>query len=138
MHTLTLKRVLGFTIVILLLLALFIWGIGLETLKARQVDLLYLGQRHLMLVFTSMFFALLVGIPSGILLSRPAAKGFAEYVMQIFNVGNTLAATGRPGLSDGDYRARRYARHCRAISGFSSAYRPQYLCGPLFRSRLTD
>lgn len=66
MHTLTLKRVLGFTIVILLLLALFIWGIGLETLKARQVDLLYLGQRHLMLVFTSMFFALLVGIPSGI------------------------------------------------------------------------
>lgn len=58
MHTLTLKRVLGFTIVILLLLALFIWGIGLETLKARQVDLLYLGQRHLMLVFTSMFFAL--------------------------------------------------------------------------------
>lgn len=55
MHTFTLKRVLGFTIVILLLLALFIWGIGLETLKARQVDLLYLGQRHLMLVFTSMF-----------------------------------------------------------------------------------
>lgn len=38
----------------------------------------------------AMFFALLVGIPSGILLSRPAAKGFAEYVMQIFNVGNTL------------------------------------------------
>lgn len=45
MHTLTLKRVLGFTIVILLLLALFIWGIGLETLKARQVDLLYLRSR---------------------------------------------------------------------------------------------
>lgn len=65
MLTLTLKRVLGFTIVILLLLALFIWGIGLETLKARQVDLLYLGQRHLMLVFTSMFFALLVGIRVG-------------------------------------------------------------------------
>ncbi|SUG05394.1 ABC transporter membrane protein [Salmonella enterica subsp. enterica serovar Pullorum] len=28
--------------------------------------------------------------PERILLSRPAAKGFAEYVMQIFNVGNTL------------------------------------------------
>ncbi len=37
-----------------------------------------------------MFFALLVGIPAGILLSRPAARGVAEYVMQIFNVGNTL------------------------------------------------
>ncbi|MGS9149800.1 glycine/betaine ABC transporter permease, partial [Salmonella enterica subsp. enterica serovar Infantis] len=43
MHTLTLKRVLVFTIVILLLLALIICGIGLETLTARQVDLLYLG-----------------------------------------------------------------------------------------------
>ena len=37
-----------------------------------------------------MFFALLIGIPSGIALSRPAARGVAEYVMQIFNVGNTL------------------------------------------------
>ncbi|MCD4630457.1 osmoprotectant ABC transporter permease OsmY, partial [Proteus mirabilis] len=51
---------------------------------------LYLGQQHLILVLTSMFFALLVGIPSGILLSRPAARGIAEYVMQIFNIGNTL------------------------------------------------
>ncbi len=31
-------------------------------------------------------FALLVGIPAGFLLNRPAAKGFAEYVMQIFNI----------------------------------------------------
>ncbi|HAT1589085.1 TPA: osmoprotectant ABC transporter permease OsmY, partial [Citrobacter farmeri] len=53
-------------------------------------DLLYLGQQHLILVFTSMFFALLVGISGGILLSRPAARGVAEYAMQIFNIGNTL------------------------------------------------
>lgn len=90
MHTSTLKRVLGFSFVIILLLALLIWGIGVDTLKSRQVDLLYLGQQHLILVLTSMFFALLVGIPSGILLSRPAARGIAEYVMQIFNIGNTL------------------------------------------------
>jgi len=37
-----------------------------------------------------MLFALLVGIPSGILLSRPFARRWAEYVMQIFNIGNTL------------------------------------------------
>ena len=91
MHTFTLKRVLGFTGAIALVLALLVWGVGLETIKARQVDLLYLGKQHLLLVFTSMFFALVIGIPSGILLSRPAAKGFAEYVMQLFNVGNTLA-----------------------------------------------
>ena len=90
MHTSALTRALLFIATLVVVLALLAWGIGLETLKARQVDLVYLGQQHLILVFSSMFFALLVGIPSGIALSRPAAKGVAEYVMQIFNVGNTL------------------------------------------------
>ena len=89
MHPL-LKRSLLFVGAIIVVLALLVWGIGLETLRARQVDLIYLGQQHMILVFSSMFFALLVGIPAGILLSRPAARGIAEYVMQIFNVGNTL------------------------------------------------
>lgn len=71
-------------------LALLVWGLGLDTLRARRVDLIYLGQQHLYLVFWSMLFALLVGIPSGIVLSRPFARRWAEYVMQIFNVGNTL------------------------------------------------
>lgn len=77
-------------VALILVLALVVWGIGLDTLKARQVDLLYLGQQHLILVFSSMALALLVGIPSGILLSRPGARRWAEYVMQIFNIGNTL------------------------------------------------
>ncbi|QJT80579.1 ABC transporter permease [Kosakonia sp. MUSA4] len=85
-----LNRTLLFIVGIAIVLTLLTWGIGLDTLKARQVDLLYLGQQHLILVFSSMFFALLVGIPSGIALSRPAARGVAEHVMQIFNVGNTL------------------------------------------------
>ncbi|MCX0500110.1 osmoprotectant ABC transporter permease OsmY [Erwinia billingiae] len=71
-------------------MGLLVYGLGVETIKARQVDLVYLGQQHMMLVFWSMLFALLVGIPSGIILSRPAARKWAEYVMQIFNVGNTL------------------------------------------------
>ncbi|MGE9552051.1 osmoprotectant ABC transporter permease OsmY [Erwinia amylovora] len=74
----------------MVVVALLIYGLGLDTIKARQVDLVYLGQQHMKLVFWSMLFALLVGIPSGILLSRPFARGWAEYVMQIFNVGNTL------------------------------------------------
>lgn len=90
MYTSALKRVAAFTFAIIIVLALVVWGVGLDTLQARQVDLLYLGKQHLFLVFSSMFLALLVGIPSGILLSRPAAKGIAEYIMQIFNVGNTL------------------------------------------------
>ncbi|MGR4048349.1 osmoprotectant ABC transporter permease OsmY [Kosakonia cowanii] len=90
MQTSMLTRALLFVAGIVAILALITWGVGLETIKARQVDLLYLGQQHLILVFSSMFFALLVGVPSGIALSRPAARGVAEYVMQIFNVGNTL------------------------------------------------
>ena len=38
MHTSTLTRVLGFSIAIILLLALLVWGIGIDTLKSRQVD----------------------------------------------------------------------------------------------------
>nr|WP_024968018.1 osmoprotectant ABC transporter permease OsmY [Pantoea sp. IMH] len=71
-------------------LGLLVYGLGLETIKARRVDLIYLGKQHMLLVFWSMLFALLVGIPSGIVLSRPAARRWAEYVMQVFNVGNTL------------------------------------------------
>ena len=89
MHPL-LKRTLLFISTLVVILAILIWGIGFETIKARQVDLLYLGQQHLILVFSSMFFGFLIGIPRGMLLSRPAARGSAESIMQIFNVGNTL------------------------------------------------
>ncbi|WP_420849047.1 osmoprotectant ABC transporter permease OsmY [Pantoea rodasii] len=75
---------------IVAVIALLVWGIGFNTLRDRQEDLIYLGQQHMFLVFWSMLFALLVGIPSGVLLSRPFARRWAEYVMQIFNVGNTL------------------------------------------------
>ena len=82
-------------------IAVLIWGLGWDQLVARKVDLLYLGQQHLFLVFWSMLFALLVGIPSGILLSRPFARRWAEYVMQIFNVGNTLPPLAVLGLAMG-------------------------------------
>ncbi len=75
---------------IAVIIGLLVYGLGPATIKARQVDLIYLGQQHMLLVFWSMLFALLVGIPSGIILSRPFARKWAEYVMQIFNVGNTL------------------------------------------------
>lgn len=77
-------------VALIVVAGLIVWGVGMETVRVRQVDLLYLGKQHLILVFTSMALALAVGIPSGILLSRPAARRFAEYVMQIFNIGNTL------------------------------------------------
>jgi osmoprotectant transport system permease protein len=91
MHNASLTRRAGLAVIaIIAVIALLVWGLGLNTLRERREDLIYLGQQHLFLVFWSMFFALLVGIPSGVILSRPFARRWAEYVMQIFNVGNTL------------------------------------------------
>ena len=91
MHSASLgRRALLAVLAVVVIIALVVWGLGLDTLRARQVDLIYLGKQHMFLVFWSMLFALLIGIPSGILLSRPFARRWAEYVMQIFNVGNTL------------------------------------------------
>lgn len=85
-----LQRALLAVLFIAAIVGLLVWGLGVETIQARRVDLIYLGQQHMKLVFWSLLFALLIGIPSGILLSRPFALRWAEYVMQIFNVGNTL------------------------------------------------
>jgi len=84
------KRAALAVLFIIVVLGLLVYGLGLETIKSRQVDLIYLGQQHLYLVFWSMLLALGIGIPSGIVLSRPFARRWAEYVMQVFNVGNTL------------------------------------------------
>ncbi|MEJ2792727.1 ABC transporter permease [Iodobacter sp. LRB] len=59
-------------------------------LKTYQSDLIYLGQQHLRLAGYSMFLALIVGLPAGILLSRSRARRFAEPILQIFNIANTL------------------------------------------------
>ncbi|AOY00395.1 ABC transporter permease [Jeongeupia sp. USM3] len=71
-------------------LAALVYGIGPAGLAQYREDLVYLGQQHLYLVFVSMALALVVGLPSGVLLSRPWAKRYAEHGMQVFNIGNTL------------------------------------------------
>ncbi|NIF22055.1 ABC transporter permease [Candidatus Pantoea multigeneris] len=84
------RNALGVLVALVAVLAALYWGLGAQTLAAHKVDLIYLGQQHLMLVAVSMGAALLVGVPSGIILSRPFARRWSESVMQIFNVGNTL------------------------------------------------
>ncbi|MBX9347819.1 ABC transporter permease [Chromobacterium piscinae] len=66
------------------------YGLGPAVWAEYREDLLYLGGRHLYLVGASMALALAVGLPSGILLSRPRLRRSAESWMQIFNIGNTL------------------------------------------------
>ncbi len=83
------KGLLGGVIVIALLALLVQW-IGISTLKQYQDDLLFYLQAHVLLVLASMLAALVVGIPTGIVLSRPNMVGRAERFMQIFNIGNTV------------------------------------------------
>ncbi|QXI29416.1 ABC transporter permease [Pseudomonas vanderleydeniana] len=77
-------------VIVIALLALLIHWIGISTIAHYQADLWFYLQAHLYLVLASMFAALLVGIPAGILLSRPAMAARAERFMQVFNIGNTV------------------------------------------------
>ncbi len=76
--------------VVVALLALLVHWIGINTIELYRDDLLFYLQAHLILVLASMLAALVVGIPAGILLSRPNMVGRAERFMQIFNIGNTV------------------------------------------------
>jgi len=77
-------------VIVIALLALLIHWIGISTIEHYQADLWFYLQAHLFLVLASMFAALIVGIPAGILLSRPAMATRAERFMQVFNIGNTV------------------------------------------------
>jgi len=75
---------------VLALLGMLAAWVGPGTLQRYHTELLFDLRAHLMLVGWSMLAALLVGVPSGILLSRPAFVRYAERLMQIFNIGNTV------------------------------------------------
>jgi osmoprotectant transport system permease protein len=62
-------------------------------------DIVYLSQQHVFLVATSGGAAILVGVPVGILLSRPFMARYAETVMQIFNIGTTIPTLAVIALS---------------------------------------
>ena len=82
------------------LLALLIQWIGINTIEHYRDDLLFYLQAHLVLVLASMLAALVVGIPAGILLSRPSMIGRAERFMQFFNIGNTCLLYTSPSPRD--------------------------------------
>lgn len=83
------KGLLGWAAV-LVILALLVHWIGIDTIARYRDDLGFYLQAHLVLVLASMVAALAVGIPAGIALSRPHRVDKAERFMQFFNVGNTI------------------------------------------------
>jgi osmoprotectant transport system permease protein len=77
-------------LIAIVIVALLIWWIGPATFANYREELLFDLGAHLQLVGWSMLAAVLTGVPSGILLSRPSVVKYAERLMQIFNVGNTI------------------------------------------------
>ncbi|VWB41243.1 ABC transporter permease [Burkholderia lata] len=65
-------------------------GIGADTFSQRADDLAYYAGQHMLLVVYSMALAIAVGVPAGVLLSRPRIQHQAERFMQVFNIGNTI------------------------------------------------
>lgn len=75
--------------------ALFLFLLGFMHFMESSIlqykdDLIYYSICHLRLVSWSMFYALLIGIPTGIILSRPRFSVFAEKTIQLFNIGSSI------------------------------------------------
>ncbi|MEC5322199.1 ABC transporter permease [Aurantimonas sp. A3-2-R12] len=82
--------------------ALGVWvtNVGLiANIADYWADIIYLTRQHVVLVGVSGSLAILIGIPTGIWLSRPAMAGAAETIMQIFNVGTTIPTLAVLALS---------------------------------------
>lgn len=85
-----------------LVFALGIWvsASGLtESIAMYWDDIVYLTKQHLVLVCSSGFAAILIGVPVGVLLSRPSMEKYAESIMQVFNVGTTIPTLAVVALS---------------------------------------
>jgi osmoprotectant transport system permease protein len=62
-------------------------------------DIVYLAGQHMTLVVISGAWAILVGIPLGVLLSRPRMRRAANAVMQVLNVSTTIPTLAVLALS---------------------------------------
>jgi osmoprotectant transport system permease protein len=83
-------QLVGSLLMVVLVAVFLARAIDASTWHQYSGDLVYYTGRHLLLVGISMALAILVGIPAGVLLSRPAFSRQAESFMQIFNIGNTV------------------------------------------------
>ncbi len=76
------------------------WASGLlPTIFDLWDDIVYLGRQHIMLVAISGGLAILVGVPLGVLLTRPAFRRYGDIVLQLLNVGATIPTLAILALS---------------------------------------
>ncbi|MGF1698958.1 ABC transporter permease [Photobacterium makurazakiensis] len=62
-------------------------------------EIVYLSGHHIKLTLISGSIAVMIGIPVGVILSRPSCRKIADIVMQIFNVGTTVPTLAVLALS---------------------------------------
>ena len=120
-------RLIGSLVAIGLVVALLSHAIDPSALQQYAPDLVYYTKRHLLLVGYSMALALVVGIPAGIVLSRPNMVGRAERFMQIFNIGNTVPPLAVLAIALGISRHRQRSGDLRAVPRLVAADRAQHL-----------
>lgn len=85
---------------VLLAVIYWLWASGMaEEILVYWDDIVYLSIQHVELVAWAGGLAILVAVPVGIVLSRPSMRGFAEIVMQVFNVGSTIPTLAILALS---------------------------------------
>ena len=68
-------------------------------LRSYGRDIVYLTGQHFELVALSGVLAVLVGIPAGIILSRPSFARVSDFVMQVLNIGATIPTLAILALS---------------------------------------
>ncbi|WP_413113263.1 ABC transporter permease [Thaumasiovibrio sp. DFM-14] len=89
------------------MLMLMIFFIGIWAQASGFVDgvlyywdeIIYLSGHHIKLTVISASIAIMIGVPLGILISRPAMRKFADIFMQIFNIGTTVPTLAVLALS---------------------------------------
>lgn len=90
-------------ILVLIVLAgavVWLWASGMaQEILTYSDDISYLAVQHLELVAWAGGLAILVAVPVGVVLSRPAFRSVSEAVMQIFNIGGTVPTLAILALS---------------------------------------
>lgn len=90
----------GLTLIAVFALGIWVSASGLlDQILSYWEDITFLTRQHMVLVLSSGGAAILVGIPVGIWLSRPAMERYAETVMQVFNIGTTIPTLAVIALS---------------------------------------
>ncbi|MCV6589176.1 MAG: ABC transporter permease [Marinobacterium sp.] len=88
-----------------MLLLIFLFGVWaersgfLEEMLEYEEDVVYLVVEHLKLTAVSGGLAVLIGVPLGIVLSRPRFSHVAENAMQVLNIGTTVPTLALLALS---------------------------------------